>query len=556
MAKPMNLFNSSILFCLSLTAFAGTPPTKTLALFNNSNVSIFPIIEAPILSVDPWMQALFAVTDLDNNSFSTTQMYRAYLNPTSGGIPPGGSVMVTIPFYSTITQNPSGGGRSDQYIDWWNAIRVYLYDDELAVARVYDEDKRNPVVVYANQPSCGPGSVCDGTLPVYAVRTGIPLNDPYQLTEYTFANVVTSTGLPFPIDSRYVDYDLSYVDQVYLPIAMEPAGNQQVGFTGTTMDLTAFRAILNKYVATYQWPIYTQSPTYPSPRIPGAYNVLIGNQSLVQPEARNQTQGFLNNWNACINDATDPNHADCLHVNALFQENYVHYQKMCADTAPLSELNLLQNIYGWVAFSCLGQANPLFDTPNLPAGEGYAIAESAYHRLQYSGAFNEYVELIHGKSELNMSAYAYSIDDAVGNMNQLGTGIVIAIGGSNGLPNQQPYVPGQIANINPGMPAPGSTAPYFTAYGICSDTAAHPLTKNTSFQVLSVNYPCEISLEDSNQKQYHFILTSAPPYLSAHQPNYVTCEAGDVWCSEIVVNYQTKNDVNLPAPFNNLKKSS
>ena len=64
----------------------------------------------------------------------------------------------------------------------------------------------------------------------------------------------------------------------------------------------------------------------------------------------------------------------------------------------------------------------------------------------------------------------------------------------------------------------------------------------------AVTYPCEISLEDSNQKQYHFILTAAPPYLSSKQTSYVKCESGDNWCTGIVVDYQTKQDINLPAP--------
>lgn len=551
MPKPMSCLHAmhaSVLLCLSVGAYATNLPTKTLALFNNSQATIYPVIEAPILPIDPWMQALFQVTDLAYNPYPTTRMYRAYLNPTTGGIPPGGSATVTVPFYSSLTQNPSGGSSNDQYVDWWNGMRVYLYDNAAALQRVYNIDVQHPVTLYSNGLACESGSVCKGTLPVYASNVGIPLNDPYQLTEYTFANVITSTAVPYPIDTHYVDYDLSYVDQVYLPVAMEPAGNQQVGYTGTTMDLIAFRNILNQYINTYQWPIYTQNPVYPSPRVPGAYNVLIGNQSLTQPAASNLTQAFIDNWNSCISDETNPRYADCAHVNALFQANYSNYKTVCGDTSALTTAHLLQNVYGWVSFACAGQANPLQNTPNLPVGESYATSVASYHSLEYSGAFNEYVQLIHSKSQLNMSAYAYSIDDAVGNMNQPGTGVVIAIGGSTGLPNGQPYVKDQIANINPGMPAPGSAAPYFSAYGICSASASNPLAKNTSFQVQAVTYPCEISLEDSNQKQYHFTLTAAPPYLSSKQTSYVKCESGDNWCTGIVVDYQTKQDINLPLP--------
>ncbi len=540
MFKKISLF-SQVSLLLSTVAFANNPPSKTLALYNNSKETIYPVIEAPILGVDPWMQALFKITDVTHNPFQTTQIYRAYLNTTEGGIPPGGKLTITVPFYSQLTQNPSGGSASDQYVDWWNGMRVYFYDNQAAFSKLYQSDATHPVTLYSNGLSTD--SV---TLPVYATTAGAPLNDPYQLTEYTFANVITSASIPYPIDTSYVDYDLSYVDQVYLPMAIEPAGNDQVGYTGTVMDLDVFRSILSHFIDTYHWPMYTQIPAYPNPRVPGAYNVLIGNQSLTQPDAANTTQAFIDNWTTCINDTSNPRHGDCQHVNALFQANYQNYQQQCADSRPLSTLQLLQNIYGWVSFSCAHANNALVNTPNLAEGESYNIAEHSYQSLQYSAAFNQYVQLIH--SALNMNAYAYSIDDAVGNMNEPGTGIVIAIGGSQGLPNSNPYNKKQIARVNPGSPPPMSSNPYFSAYGICSTTASNPLARNTSFSVQSVSYPCEITLKDSTGNLYHFTLTAPPPYVSGHQPAYVKCDTSDLWCQGIALDYHTQQDVNLPPP--------
>ncbi len=40
--------------------------------------------------------------------------------------------------------------------------------------------------------------------------------------EYTFADAVTKNGLPFTITLTGVGYNISSVDQVYLPVAMEP----------------------------------------------------------------------------------------------------------------------------------------------------------------------------------------------------------------------------------------------------------------------------------------------------------------------------------------------
>ena len=435
MLKYGPLVTSAGLLSLAISAYATNPPTKTLTLFNNSSETIYPVIESPISNADRWMQALFQ----SKAAFATTHVRRAYLNPNTGGMPPGSTATVTVPFYSTLSSHPDNGNINNQYVDWWNGIRVYLYDDAQALARVYRSDAEHPLKVYANQLSCSSGSACSGNLAVFEADVGLPLNDPYQLTEYTFANLIGHPSGAATLDTHYVDYDLSYVDQVYLPVALEPAGNPQVGYTGTIMDLSKFRGILSQFVTSYQWPIYTQTPLYPFPRIPGTYNVLIGNQSLTEPEASNLSQVLINNWNACLDTPSHANHKACLYVNDLFQANYRHYQKICADSSALTTVHLLQNIYGWVPFNCADQNNSLVDTPDLPAGETYTLAETAYHTLQYSGEFNPYVQLIHSQSQLNMSAYAYSIDDAIGNMNQPGTGIVIAIGGGQGLPNQQPY---------------------------------------------------------------------------------------------------------------------
>ncbi len=67
------------------------------------------------------------------------------------------------------------------------------------------------------------------------------------------------------------------------------------------------------------------------------------------------------------------------------------------------------------------------------------------HELQYNHLhetdlnlrFNPYVELIH--DDLNMNAYAFSVDDAVGFMSELGDGLVFTVGGPKGLENEQQF---------------------------------------------------------------------------------------------------------------------
>ena len=59
-----------------------------------------------------------------------------------------------------------------------------------------------------------------------------PPNDPYQLTEYTLADVIKGNN-NWNLNIANVDYDISYVDEAYLPVAMGPLGNPDVGWIGS-----------------------------------------------------------------------------------------------------------------------------------------------------------------------------------------------------------------------------------------------------------------------------------------------------------------------------------
>ena len=76
-----------------------------------------------------WLQAQFNVGDVTTQIFNTTLLYRIFVNR-NAGVPPNGSVTLTIPFYTQILPaTPANLGRvDDQFIDWWNAMRVYVFD--------------------------------------------------------------------------------------------------------------------------------------------------------------------------------------------------------------------------------------------------------------------------------------------------------------------------------------------------------------------------------------------------------------------------------------------
>ena len=539
-------------------------PTKVLEIFNNSTETIWPVIETPIQAVDFWMQAQFGYNQAQRaaNPFKTTKQYRVYVNPTAGGgVPAGQSVFISVPFYTNLVLSPIGGSAPDQYADWFDAMRVYIYDDWNSLnVNGFSKDTSIPVsgevlTCLSGSTACTPGT----PFAVYAGAEGLPLSDPAQLTEYTFCDVLTpATAGAFPIDCTHVDYDISSVDQVYLPVAMEPYGNNLVGWNGSIMSVTDFRSILNDFAATFKWPKYLGIPPYDitlMPRLPGAYNIMIGNQSLTSDQTLIVAQ-LTQNWLANVGSAPD-----YVTVDALFRANYEYYKTICATPTPLTTLYLLQHVYGWVPFNDCGATtvgNDLKSTPTtpfVPAYNGnYDQAVEAYHRMQYSGPFNPYVQLIHNPGYLNTQMYAYSIDDAVGNMNEIGNGLIMTIAGLNGLPNPEEYDKTLITTVSPGAWDASLNRPYFSAYGICSATANQPLVKGGSFraQIPNTSYPCQITIQDTNNVKYSFTLIQAPPYLNNSgqtTATYISCAPGDTWCGGVNIDFGSeKKVIGTPAP--------
>ncbi len=490
---------------------AGPVPVKTIKIFNNTNEQLYPVLETNLTPADEWLQGVFRATDIKRDTYAHTQLYRVYIRPIAG-IAPGESAVIKVPFYSDLVANPKAN-KPDQYIDWWNGTRVYLYDDAAAVAKQFDKDKRNPITPLTPSISCGANSTC-GALTVYSPKgnqVGLPVNDPTQLMEFTFADVVTGQGVPFKYDPTHVDYDISYVDQIYLPLAIEPLNNKDVGYIGTVQDVKPFRVVLDKFLtATPGWPTYVGTPPYPSPRIPGAYNVFIGGTDISKPgETVDQ---MVAKWRSCTKPGNGEKAcAPYQEIDAFFQDNYDRYTKLtCNPHLPLTETLLIQHVYGWVPFNenCVGgaAANALKDTP------GFKKTIETYVALQYEppGVFNPYVPLVHDKNYLGMNAYAFSIDDAVGNMNEVGDGLLIAVGGKKGLDNGKPFDRDKLINVNLGAPLAGD--PKWKAFGVCTNKVNQNLNVDQlTFKIYTVDYPCHMILQDSKQKSYTFIVKNAPP---------------------------------------------
>src|ERR1051325_3770839 len=481
-------------------------PVKIVNIKNNSGKPIYVVLEAAKKDIkednghphDRWLQAEFKGTP---GTYASNYIYRAYVNPQNGIPGAGGSVSVTLPFYTQL-QSPSGS-KDDQYIDWWRALRIYVYDDPGAIQHAYHKDTNTETAVPISKlfPGASPVPTSGGALlVVYRDQSGgnkhglaLPLDDPSQLLEFTFAKVNTSGPLEMP-DHQFVDYDISSVDQVYLSVAMDPVNNPYIGYIGSVLGQKKFSDTLTTFRDEFNWPKY-KWPDYVTNqnniRLPATYNVM---NQIASPGDLDPTGPAIKNlpvvkkmeelWDGCCGADWPETPQPCKHssssdacndiakVAELCEKNYANYKQRCEEPKPLPRDFMLAHVYGWVPFNecSAGVENELRDTPDIGGEAGYqAIAEDYVH-LQYHsppnpktfGVFNRFTELIHSKTYLHANEYGFSIDDAAGNMLETGDGVNITVGGASGLDNPNPYDPWRFFLFNVG--AAEAAGPTWTTY--------------------------------------------------------------------------------------------
>jgi len=399
------------------------------------------------------------------------------------------------------------------------------------------------------------------------------------LTEYTLTGLDKGdkTKNPNPtwkLVPKIVDYDISYVDHVYLPAAMGPVGNPDIGYIGSIQGVGDFRAIMRSFLMHYDgWPRYLDPLSHqPYLRIPRTYNAYVQYNPmemtvLTKPGAAITTLGDL--WKSCITPDVSNSICDRIRrVNDFFLKNYDNYRNLvingqCSPPEGIPPVNpplkdLLSKVYGWVPWNEHCKAGAAAN--DLALDRDFQKVHKTYIALQYSSlqastsaeTFNPYVNLVHGTDYLDMpGSYAFSVDDDVGNMLVAGTGIIITIGGAAGLDNDVQYDGSKLVNVQLGDPEP-LHRPAWSQYSLCQGQAARDIT-TLSIQITSVRYPCVFGMTDQAGRTYTFTLAS-PPYPNEYSRTPITnCTAPTKhWCDALKAKTETspalRNYVEAEAP--------
>jgi hypothetical protein len=582
----------------------------TVKIYNNSkDHNIYPVLFAGAASdTDTWIQACFQLTDdqLNENPYPRASQYRMYINCCANGengIPPGGSATITLPLYSPLVGsiNPKQSG---QLIDWWQGGGINFYQAETAnpkppavLMQHWDADQHgNAIAPSKNPPGC---SGC--SLHFFKAPASIPNNDPQQLIEYTLgAQPInpdhTKPGQPARLwVPDNVDYDVSYVNYVYMPAVMEPYGNPLIGYIGSPSSIDNFNRAIRNWSASHlgaNWPLYKGSDGKAIPgKVPSALEIFLNsaafdntNVFIPAPVKSQPIVEMTKEWEMCVNQGSNNRICPLIRsVTALLNANYDNYKNVAThdqnkwknewgcsgEPIARTERLLLAHLYGWTPFlgDCKNTgANQLYDTPgyNDPKKPlNYELVKADFDELQYwvnvlkgdYGQFDPYVALIHGPDYINAPyTYAYSVDDAVGNMQTDGTGLIIAVDGSANLPNPDH------ATLNVNFPF-GYSSSYdggiqFTHYGRCTTSPNTPtVTYFTSFAVPegiehtpSSILNCTNSMQDNRGRIYLFKLKGLPlnfpdnPFPTPEQRKianraFIDCtgDTGQVlnWCQDI-----------------------
>ena len=229
-----------------------------------------------------------------------------------------------------------------------------------------------------------------------------------------------------------------------------------------------------------------------------------------------------------------------LDVRDLIAANYKQYRSIFAKQCKGAPVDItpdrtIAHVYGWAPWvesvaaggGCSPTANLLENTPGYATNDYdlYGKVKLEFDKLNYGSyanapyAFNPWVQFIHGNAtnpyQLGMpGVYAYSVDDAVGNLNVEAQGYIVDIGSTKHLENQTPAAP----PINISFGYGPNDAARFVTYGVCGNgpTQQKPVNPANAQFIISATDPrnCPVYFTDNKQpaQVYTFTVTTPPPF--------------------------------------------
>ena len=198
------------------------------------------------------------------------------------------------------------------------------------------------------------------------------------------------------------------------------------------------------------------------------------------------------------------------------------------------------HVYGWQPWTeaasgkegegCGPKANLLENTPGYGSEDKtytkYAEVKTEFDNLNYGGpsgaawrpaapyVFNPWVAFIHGtppgtldykKGNLGMpGVYAYSVDDAVGNLNVYATGYIVDIGSTRHLENTNPAGPPIAISLGYAI----TDAVRFDTYSVCGPNKNKKVNPADPVFIISAIDPqnCPVWLTDNKGTNYTFTI--------------------------------------------------
>jgi hypothetical protein len=253
-----------IIILCSLAVPAATTATNVgsgyqrhITFHNDFAFSIYPVIQVP--------------ADLcDGAEFKNVR--RIIINgPGHDGLQPNETLTVLIP--NEMQDITDDHGSKQRVRCWYRSGRIYIFpvslsdfeksmihlDQNNAAQTTNYKDTKHPSVAVScfegtrKQPGAS-GNCLSGV-----AQNSFAADVPAQLAEYTFDSDNPDpnqyndpdTGIPM------ADIDVSYVDDLYLPIAASVYNHGATGYMGGAMDLSTFKRRVSDFFTKFPWPVYS-----------------------------------------------------------------------------------------------------------------------------------------------------------------------------------------------------------------------------------------------------------------------------------------------------------